>query len=440
MRLTPYRTVLRLPGMRTFMLIALVSRIPATMTSVALTLSVVLDRRLGYGTAGAVSAAFTVGIAVGSPLLGRMIDRRGPRPVLLVTGLAATAFWSAAPALPVDALFPAAFAAGLLQVPIMALARQSLAARVPEEHRRQAFALDSMAVEFSFMVGPALAVLLITQLGDATSTLHAVGLAIAGAAAVMYAYNPRVKAKAPDSGRSADQGSAASPVKPNWLAPNFLLILLVGLSTCLVLGGTDVSIVATVRSHGQTQWAGAVITVWCAASLVGGFAHGAKTKPLSMLTLMLLLGVATIPAGLAHTWWLLALALIPAGLACAPTLSVAVSAVSTTIPEAARGQAIGLSTAAFTLGNAMGAPLAGFVIDHSSPAFGFATVGAVGAAVALVAGSTRVVRGRRIEYLGAGHAGVEHIEAERLGSDDRSLGDRQPVLLNNPLGEETIAG
>src|ERR1700722_8828087 len=183
MRLTPYRTVLRLPGMRMFMLIALISRIPSTMAGVALTLSVVIDRHQGYATAGAVSAAFTVGIALGSPLLGRVIDRRGPRPVLLVTGLAAAAFWSSAPTLPLDALLLAGFAAGALQVPIMALVRQSLAARVPEEHRRQAFSLDSMAVEFSFMVGPALAVLLITQLGDATSTLRAVGLATAGAAA-----------------------------------------------------------------------------------------------------------------------------------------------------------------------------------------------------------------------------------------------------------------
>jgi MFS family permease len=428
MPLTPYRTVLRLPGMRMFMLIALFSRIPTTMAAAALTLSVVLDRHLGYATAGAVSAAFTLGIAAGSPLLGRMVDRRGPRPVLLVTGLAAVSFWSCAPALPLDALFPACFAAGLFQVPVMALTRQSLAARVPEEHRRQAYSLDSMAVEFSYMVGPALPVVLITQLGDATSTLRAVGLATAGAAAVLYAYDPRVKAKLPDS----DRDPAADPVKPNWLAPAFLLILLVGLSTCLVLAGTDVSIVATMRSQGQTQWAAPVLAVWSAASVVGGFAHGAKTRPLNMVTLMFLLGAATIPAGLAHSWWLLSLALVPAGLACAPTLSVAVSAVSTAIPEAARGQALGLSTAAFTLGNAMGAPLAGFVIDRSSPAFGFAAVGAVGATVALVAGSTRAVRSRR--------TGADHVRADHLGSDDHSPSGRQPVLLCNPLGEEPFSG
>ena len=82
MHLAPYRAVLRIPGMRLFMLVALVARIPTTATGTALTLSVVLDRHRGYGAAGLVSAAFTVGLALGSPLLGRAVDRRGPRPVL----------------------------------------------------------------------------------------------------------------------------------------------------------------------------------------------------------------------------------------------------------------------------------------------------------------------------------------------------------------------
>lgn len=132
MHLAPYRTVLRIPGMRLFMVVALIARIPVTATSTALTLTVVLDRHLGYGVAGAVSAAFTVGLGIGSPLLGRAVDRRGPRPVLCVTGVAALVFWSTVSLLPFAALFPAAVLGGMPQVPIFGLVRQSLAARVPE--------------------------------------------------------------------------------------------------------------------------------------------------------------------------------------------------------------------------------------------------------------------------------------------------------------------
>ena len=395
MHLAPYRSVLRIPGMRLFMFVALIARIPGTATSTALTLSVVLDRHLGYGAAGAAAAAFTIGLAAGSPLLGRVVDRRGPRPVLLVTGVAALAFWTTAPLLPFAALIPAAVFGGMLQVPIMALVRQSLAARVPQEQRRQAYSLDSMAVELSFMVGPALAVLMITQLGDGISTLRTVGVALAFSAAVMWAYNPRVTAR--DAGEPAEM----RPARSSWLGPGFVLVLFVAATATVVLSGTDVSIVAVLRAHGQVQWAGLTIIVWCSASLVGGFVHGAIPRPLGMLTLMTLLGAATIPVGMAHSWQLLALALIPAGLACAPTVAQTVVAVSHAVPESARGEAIGLHSAALTLGNALGAPLAGAVIDHTSPAFGFASVGLVGAAGASAAAGVAVLRRIRMRETAA---------------------------------------
>ena len=394
MHLTPYRAVLRIPGMRLFMLVALVARIPSTATGTALTLSVVLDRHRGYGAAGLVSAAFTIGLAVGSPLLGRAVDRRGPRPVLVVTGAAALAFWLSAPQLPFTALVLAAIAGGLLQVPVSSLVRQSLAAKVTEDQRRQAYSLDSMSVEVSFMVGPALAVLMITQLGSGVTTLRAVGAALAVSALVMFAYNPQITSPQ-DTTSATAAGLGAEPRRPNWFAPGFLVVLGVTAAACLVLAGTDVSIVATLRAHGQTQWAGLTVIAWCAASMVGGFVHGAVPRPLTMLTLMALLGACTIPVGVAHDWRLLSLALIPAGLACAPTVAATIDAVSRAVPESARGEAIGRHTAALTLGSAIGAPLAGAVIDHSSPAFGFAAVGGVGAALALLAMGANTVRGNR---------------------------------------------
>ena len=138
MHMARYKSVLGLPGMKTFMLVALIARIPGTAWTTALTLSVVLDRHLSYAAAGAATAMFTVGLALGSPLLGRAIDRRGPRPVLLVTGVVSLLFWNLVPALPYPALLGCAVFCGALQVPIMTLVRQSLAQRVPESVRRQA--------------------------------------------------------------------------------------------------------------------------------------------------------------------------------------------------------------------------------------------------------------------------------------------------------------
>jgi MFS family permease len=384
MHLARYKSVLGLPGMKTFMLVGLIARIPGTAWTTALTLSVVLDRRLSYAAAGAATAMFTVGLALGSPLLGRAIDRRGPRPVLLVTGVVSLLFWNLVPALPYSALLGCAVFCGALQVPVMTLVRQSLAQRVPESMRRQAYSLDSMAVELSFMVGPALAVLAITSLGEATSTLRVVGFGIAGGAAVLYAYTARLEAaEAAESGEGAPPEPAEA--KPRWLAPGFLLILAVCTSCCVILSATDVAVVAVLRAHGQIAWAGIVVIVWCAASLVGGFVHGALPRPVPMALLLLLLGALSAPVGLAANWWVLCLAVIPAGLACAPTIASTVDAVSRAVPPSRRGQAMGLHAAALTVGSAIGAPLIGVVIDGSGPAWGMAAIGLLGCAVAALA-------------------------------------------------------
>ena len=411
MHLTRYKSVLALPGMRTFMLVSLIARIPGTAWSTALTLSIVLDRHRSYAEAGAATAAFTVGLAIGSPLLGRAVDRHGPRPVLLLTGLVSLLFWNVVPSLPYSVLLMTAALCGAMQVPVMLLVRQSLAARVPESVRRQAYSLDSMAVELSFMVGPALAVLAITQLGEATSTLHVLGFGIGLSAAVLYAYNPRT-ATSPAHGTNADTNtdpnadtdargvtnsapaSSAQGGKVGWLASGFGLILAVCAACCIVLSATDVAIVAVLREHGEIVWAGIVVIIWCAASLVGGFVHGAMQRPLPMTVRLLLLGALSMAVGTAGSWWLLCILVVPAGLACAPTIASTVDAVSRAVPAERRGQAMGLHSAALTAGNAVGAPLIGIVIDRSSPGWGTAAIGALVCLIALAGIAAQAARRR----------------------------------------------
>ncbi len=53
-------------------------------------------------------------------------------------------------------------------------------------------------------------------------------------------------------------------------------------------------------------------------------------------------------------------------------------------PPEVRGLAMGVHGSAITVGLAVGAPLAGAVIDASAPAWGFVATGLVGALVALI--------------------------------------------------------
>jgi predicted MFS family arabinose efflux permease len=273
---------------------------------------------------------------------------------------------------------------GVLGVPVFSVIRQAVAARVPEEQRRQAFALDSMIVELAFMVGPAVAVAAVTTMHGAAATMAAIGTLTVGSVVALWLLDPPI-------GRSRAASAEGAPAtakvpRSTWLHPGFLLVLAVCMAASLILSGTEVSIVATLRHLNETQWSGVTIMAWCAVSMAGGFWHGTTKRPWPLPLLVFLLGAGTVPVGIAGDWgwqWL-CLALLPAGFVCAPTIASTVEAVSRAVPASARGQAMGLQGSAMTVGGSLGAPLAGAAIDRSGSAWGFAVTGGIGAVLAAV--------------------------------------------------------
>ncbi|GAB7040078.1 MULTISPECIES: MFS transporter [Catenuloplanes] len=380
MGLRAYGSVLRLRGVVALLLIGFLARIPITATSMALTLHVVDEQGRGYAAAGLVGAAMTVGSAVGAPWLGRWADRVGMRPVIVLTGVAGSAFWLLSPQLPFAWLLGAAAVGGLLTLPAFSIIRQSLTAMVPEEQRRQAFSLDAMTVELSYMAGPAGAVLLATTVSP-TAAMIAIGGGLAVSSVLLVLLNPPIRA-------AHETPASDAPAVPRraWLRPPMLMAYAIAAASTLVLAGTDVATVAVLRDGGEVGWTGLVLGVWAAASLAGGFVYGTLPRPLGAVALLAGLSALTIPVGLAgDTWWLLALALIPAGILCAPTLTATTEQVSLLAPAAARGEALGLHGSSLTVGMAVGAPLTGAVIDSFGGGWGFAAVGFTGLLIALAA-------------------------------------------------------
>nr|WP_284046172.1 MFS transporter [Actinoplanes maris] len=379
MLLKPYRDTLALPGIRSLLAVATLARIPIAAGAVVLTLHVVMDLGRGYGAAGLIGAAFTIGGSVGAPLMGRLVDRRGLRLVLVLTTVAEVLFWSLAPAAPYWALLVMALFGGLLSLPAFSVARQSISALTPEAQRLPAFALDSISTEIAFMSGPALGVLVATTAGPRWAMLGiGAGILISGVG--LWLLDPPVRAA-----HEAPITAGERVPRRSWLKPRFVAILLVTMAATLVLSGTDVSVVAVLRDNGELGWTGLVMTLWAFYSLVGGFAYGTIQRALPPVLLLTPMAVATmlVSAGSSH-WWLLALLLIPAGALCAPLITSTADAISRMIPAAARGEALGLHNSALTVGVALGGPLAGFAADTFSPPWGFVTVGGAGLLIALV--------------------------------------------------------
>ncbi|WP_067127919.1 MFS transporter [Microtetraspora malaysiensis] len=377
MALERYRRVLALPGVRTLLLVGMLARIPLTGTGITLTLHVVNGLGMGFLQAGLVGTGNLIGAAIGSPLAGRFVDRRGLRPVLAVTTAVQFAFWCSAPLLPYEALIPGAIVAGLFAQPVFGALRQCLGAMVPAERHQSAFALDSMAVELSYMVGPALAVALSTGFGT-TVTMYAVGVGLVGTGVALYALNPPTQ--------SPGEVSPERVPRRSWLGPGLFTLLGVASSLTFVLTTTELSVVAMLKAGAATQWTGLVIGVWCGYSLIGGFVYGGLPRGFSPLLLTGAMCVFTVPIGLVGGgWWWLCLALVPAGLLCAPAMSATVGAIQGRVPAGARGEAMGLHGTALLIGGACAGPAAGAVVDAHGPVWAFAAAGCLGLVLVLIA-------------------------------------------------------
>jgi MFS family permease len=454
-RTVPYRRVLRTPGAPSLYGLALVARIPVAAAPAALTLRVVLGLHKGFAQSGLIAAAVALGMAAGAPVLGRLVDHRGARTVLALTSVAQALFWVGAATLPYGWLVPVAVLGGVLSLPVFSLARQAITALLPAADRRAGLSLDSMGVEISYSIGPALGVLAVTRLGSATAML-VIGASLTLAGAGLFLLNPATNTD-PDSASedtvsedtafkdtaledaAFDEGPAgfedstaavvreATPIERRttgaWerptrglggilgLGPAAMAALVATMGATFALSGTDISLTASMRSFGHISLLGVVFAVWCFASLAGGFVYG--TMPRGRDPLLLLVGLAglTVLLALAGSWWALMLLTIPSGLFCAPLLASTANVIAGTVEPRRRGRALGIHTSALTLGNAAGAPLAGWAVDRWSPPSGFVTVGALGTLLAVAA----LVAGRR-RYAKPLHQDTD--EAVGLGAGD----------------------
>ncbi|MFE9204216.1 MFS transporter [Micromonospora sp. NPDC007230] len=357
--------------------VSLLARAAITADVMALTMYVVLGLEMSYTAAGGVAAALTAGVALGGPLLGRMIDWRGPRTVLLGTVVLQVVFWLSVPALPYGILLGAAFAAGLLMVPAQPVTRQAIAAMTTAGQRQAAFALESVQGELSYIVGPAVVILCAATMSPSV-VAWGVGAAIAAGGAGIALLNPPLRAE-----DEADAGAPGRPPRREWLGAGMIAVLMMAFGTTTLLSGVDLAIVATLEEAGQVSWAAVVVAVFGVASVAGGLIYGALPRPLPTWLLLGLLGLVTIPAGLAHDWPWLCVAVVGTGLLTAPTLSTVADAVSRLAPASVRGEATGLQSSAQSAGFALGSPIVGLAIDVSVPAGGFAAAGLAGLAAAL---------------------------------------------------------
>lgn len=398
MEFSGYRLLLADRQVRTIFVAAFFARIPMMALPLVLTLLVTEGMGGSYKQAGLVATCETLGAAVGAPWRGRRIDRTGLRraivPSIVVTALVVP---GVAMAPTYVALLPLAFLAGLFLIPIHTIVRLALTARVDESQRRTAFAADSTMAEASFIVGPAVGGFLATFY-SAGAAIVAIGACVVLAGVMFWVLDPDLRRGTGEPGASV----ATDPAGPEtlqdvrrWITPKVVLLLVISSASMLALMGTDLAIIAELREQDEVALVGLVYGAWGLASLVGGLLYGAWPRSIRPSYLLLALGLFTLPAVMATNVWTLALLVIPAGALCAPTLTASSEWLTRLVPAERLGEAMGWQGTAFTVGGAIGAPVAGAAMDAQGAWAGFAVGGGFATAVAVAALALVVWQTRR---------------------------------------------
>lgn len=370
MGIDAYRAVLRQPAVRRVLALSFAIRIPLWAGNVILTLHVVTHLHRSYGQAGALAAVATIALAISAPWRGRLLDRFGLRRAVLPSLLVLAACWSVAPFVGYWLLIALAGLAGLFVVPSFSIVRQALMNAVDEQQRKSVLAIDSVATEITFMIGPAAGVLLATYWSTPWALFTSQFCSIAGGL-LLFVMNPPLRA-------AADGPTGAPAGVRSWLTVEVWAVLVMAAAATLVLTGTDVGVVAALRHMHHQSWIGWVLAVWGLGSAVGGFVYGALHRTIAVPVLLGLLAATTLPIAFAPGPITLAALVLLAGVFCAPTITATLDTLARYIPDRARGEALGWHGSAMTAGSAAGAPLAGLAIDSVGWGGGFALPAVLG--------------------------------------------------------------
>ncbi|MHB1009139.1 MAG: MFS transporter [Propionibacteriaceae bacterium] len=371
-----YAAVLRVPAFRKAELISLIARLPQYGFGVTLTLHVVTTLGMSYTAAGVVAAVYTVAASIAAPWRGRLLDRHGLRRTVAPSLVIVPLVWGVAPFLSYWMLIIACAVGGLFSLPLFSLIRQIIVAAAPEGVRRTALSLDSVIVELNFMIGPLLAIVAVTTFGT-RPTLVALTLLTSLGGVLLAIVNPPLVSGAGRTGPTESTGR-------RWASPAVVGVYGAVLAAGIVLGGTEVSLVAALRTFGHTELLGLVITVWSAGSAVGGLAYGAWHRSIPSGALLTGLAALTLPVALAPNVPTVFLIVAVSGFFCAPLISATVDELNGRVPESVRGEAMGWHGSALTAGSSLGPPVVGIMLDAFGWRAGFLTAGSVGLAIAAV--------------------------------------------------------
>ena len=362
--LARYTSLLSRPDVLQAFLSSFVGRIPIGIAGLSILL-LVQSVEESYVRAGTIAGAYVAGLAAASPLLGRLVDRIGPRRVLLACAvlypgmllLLIYAVLARAPA----AITPAVAAlAGASFPPVTACQRAWLRQTLGDDPLlTAALSLDALVVELVFILGPLAVALIVAYFSPAAAVAAA---ALCG----FFGSLQFVRARALRTWRlvAGTTGALLGPL----VERRFLSLL--GLVTCYasVFGLVEIGVTAFAADAGKPALAGLYLGVMSVGSAAGALAYGSRNwdAPLArqFRNSLVVMGVGIAPLALVTHHGLYALASLIAGVAMTPTLIIQATLVVRTVSSRHATEGFTWSATALLAGVGIGLALGGLILEH----------------------------------------------------------------------------
>ncbi|MEV7286515.1 MFS transporter [Streptomyces sp. NPDC093252] len=417
---TGYLEILRTRHAARLLAGTLVGRLPNATAAIAIVLFVRAEGG-SYSLAGGLAAAYGVSNAVGQPLLGRLVDLYGQPRVQLPAALAsalAMAVFAFTGIGPLAVAYAAVAAAGLLTPPL----EGGLRALWPSVLRKEgqlhtAYAMDAVAQEVMFTVGPLLVTLCVSLWSAQAALLVLNAVGVLGALSVVVSRPSR-------AWRSA-------PREAHWLGAlrsrGLLALLAAFLFVGIALGSITVAAVSYADDHGGDAVYGWLMAGLGLGALIGGAVYGARhwtgAPERRLRVLVALLAICYLPLLLVPGPVGMTVLTGVAGVFLAPAIACAFLIVDRHAPAGTVTEAFSWFVTTFTVGASVGTGLAGPVVEAGGAVWGFAVApvaGAVSVLVLLATGRVLAAPVRRAVIAAASENDQNRTVEPRFSSGERA--------------------
>jgi MFS family permease len=362
-----YRALFAVPHIAATLGASVVGRLPIGIAGLSILLFV-QARSNSFVTAGTASALYVLGLGIVAPFLGRLIDRLGPRVVLVTCGVLYPAGLIALALLVLNSAHAAFVSAAALfagaTLPPVTPCMRALYTRLVRDPAllHAAYSVDSAVVEAVFILGPALVAACVAVGHPEAAVFLAVISAAIGAQTFARAQAVR------------GWSGTISRAHQSWLGVlryrSLRVVFGVTLLYSVAFGLFEVAVTAHAAAKGSPAAAGVALALTSLGSGVAALIYGARRwhAPLSR---QFLLALSAMTAGMAllipiDNLFLYACACVVSGIPMATVIATQSSLISHYAPRERLGESFTWGSTCLLTGISAGIALGGILADAMS--------------------------------------------------------------------------